>query len=84
MLYTVTLFLILTSVDVSNKEIGILEFEQFEIYSAIPIIDCTGEVQTIGTTGEKIMVNVCQTERLYYFMTGKDKVDIVVTGTYEI
>ena len=59
MLYTVTLFLILTSVDVSNKEIGILEFEQFEIYSAIPIIDCTGAVQTIGTTGEKIMVNVC-------------------------
>lgn len=54
--------------------------DQYELYSLIPIVECTGIVKKYEHSREKYMVHYCATEKLYYFMTGVKDIKIVTKG----
>ena len=62
------------------------KYDDHNMYSANPIINCIGfktgpNIQNMGQNSE---IYLCETERLYYHMTGVDTVDIIITGKYKI
>jgi hypothetical protein len=77
MMYTVALYLI-----TSTSEIYL--YPKYSTFSPYPIIECTGMVRVDNLTGEKAFEKVCQTERLFYFMTGIDTYRFTTTGAYSV
>jgi hypothetical protein len=80
MLQSIILYLVLWST--SGNEFIIVRDDKFLVYSNEPVIYCTAEKSLKTVTKEKTFYLYCKTERLYYFMTGKDTTEIVITGAY--
>ena len=62
------------------------KYDDHNIYSAEPIVNCIGFKTKPSTLNSKQISEVysCKTERLYYHMTGVETVDIIITGKYKI
>jgi len=82
MFYNVLFYLIVF--DPSGKYFEVYRYDNHRIVSPVPIIECTGIKEIKEDTREKTTRYYCQTERLYYYMTGEDMVTITTTGEYEI
>lgn len=81
MLYTVALTLIL---HVDYIPVGIRQYNKFQVFSTVPIIDCTSWVEENPMTNERTVVSVCATEKIYQHMTGNSLHLLRSEGLYRI
>lgn len=77
MLYIIPLFVMTL---IGPDQYAVKKFAKYEVFSDTPIIECTGEVVKKIHSNERMMVHYCETEKLYYFMTGTKYVKIVTEG----
>ena len=67
-------------VSLGDGNYKVTKYEQYELFSSVPIIECTGLLMTKEMTDEKFILNICDTEKLYYFMTGEKTIKIITEG----
>lgn len=80
MFYTVTFYLLTV---MGEQIVSVTKYKNYDLYSTVPIIECTGNVIVNEPTNERSIKHVCETEKLYYFMTGEEHVVITTTGIYK-
>lgn len=76
MLYNVVLYLI-------TFKGQVYQIQDYETFSPEPIIECTVKEERAELPWDDMIYKVCKTERLYYFMTGIDAVEIQTTGLFD-
>lgn len=81
MLYSITFYLIN---QISQLQFTVNEYINYEIYSHVPIVQCTGYVEKQEASNMEDIVHYCTTEKLYSLMTGQESVVIRTTGRYKI
>ena len=81
MFYNVLFYLIVF--DLSGKYFEIYRYDNHTIVSPVPITECTGIKEKTEGTREKSITYYCQTERIYYHITGQDVIKITTTGEYD-
>jgi hypothetical protein len=59
-------------------------YPKYELYSTIPIVECTGYIDYQPATRERELIHICQTEALYAHMTGKKIAIVKLTGAYRL
>ena len=79
MIYTVVLYAL---VNLGADSFTVKQFTSYQLYSIIPIKECTATLNVSQITKEKTLYHVCQTEKLYASMTGQENVEIKTSGVY--
>lgn len=59
-------------------------YANYEVYSRIPIVECSGWVYTHPLTKERSITHSCVTERLYAQMTGEEIHNFTTSGLFQI
>lgn len=59
-------------------------YPEYELYSIIPIVECTGYVEHHPATHERELIHICQTEAIYAHMTGEKIAIIKISGAYRL
>lgn len=81
MIQTIILYLI---VQTAEHTYHTTQFTNYDLYSTIPIKECSAILDINKMTGEKSVVHFCKPESLYQQMTGQGDFVIVVTGGYKV
>lgn len=77
MLYITQLYMM---VSLGGDNFKVKHYQQYELFSSVPIIECTAKAMNKEASGERYIVHICETEKLYYFMTGEKTVKIITEG----
>jgi hypothetical protein len=81
MIHTVILYLIITT---APNMYTTKQYTNYEIFSTIPIKECSAYIKINKMTNEKSMVHYCKPEVLYSYMTGQGDFEITVNGVYKL
>jgi hypothetical protein len=81
MIHSIILYLI---VQTSGNVYNTTKYTNYDLYSIIPIKECSAILDINKMTGEKSVLHFCKPESLYQQMTGQGDFVIVVTGGYQI
>lgn len=79
MLQTVVFYLILHA---NGAPVSASVYQEYEVFSTVPIIECSGWVKIHPLTKERKLIHSCIAEKLYAHMTGEETHVIVMQGIY--